>query len=385
MSGTSGNQVDVVVVGGGPAGSTAAYHLAGSREVLVVDKSAFPRHKACGGALVCCRDWPAEFPSYAQIEDELGGHPNEHLCLQVDKTPWRELSGRHFFDQVHRHDFDDLLLRAALDRPGVSFRLFHVRSVTRLDNGLIRLSDGANVLDARAVIGADGANSVVSRALGNPRWTANEAGACCEVHVVCDKPHDRAYVFYLWGGAPGYGWLFCTAEGFNVGVGYLGPARQRVRRYLDDLLAYCVEQGLIPREHRIERRCGALVPATVVDRIADDGIMLVGDAAGFINQLSGEGIYYAMKSGKLAGQILAERVEQPAAKYRDEVEPIIGEVTYLKTLRPALFSRVLSDYFDLTRLVAPVGLDRTLKAPFINRFCHRQNPPSDSHYEKLRG
>lgn len=56
---------DVVVVGAGPAGSTAAYHLGGAREVLVVDRVAFPRHKACGGALVGCRSWPRELPNYA--------------------------------------------------------------------------------------------------------------------------------------------------------------------------------------------------------------------------------------------------------------------------------------------------------------------------------
>ncbi|MBW2629234.1 MAG: FAD-dependent oxidoreductase, partial [Deltaproteobacteria bacterium] len=139
------NQFDVVVVGAGPAGSTAAYHLAGSLDVLVVDKTSFPRHKACGGALIRCHDWPAEFPNYAEIKPHLRAHPNEHVCLHADRTPWWECSGTHFFDHVHRYDFDDLLLRAALDKPGVSFRVFDVKSLNRLDNGLIQLSDGANV------------------------------------------------------------------------------------------------------------------------------------------------------------------------------------------------------------------------------------------------
>ena len=379
------NQFDVVVVGGGPAGSTAAYHLAGSLDVLVVDKTSFPRHKACGGALTRCHDWPAEFPNYAEIKPHLRAHPNEHVCLYADRTPWWECSGTHFFDHVHRYDFDDLLLRAALDKPGVSFRVFDVKSLNRLDNGLIQLSDGANVLEARAVIGADGASSVVSRELGNPRRGENEAGACCEYHLVCDKPHEKTSVFYLWGGAPGYGWVFCAEDGYYVGVGYLGPARKRVRQYLDDLVAYCVEEGLLPREHRIQRTFGGLAPATVVDRIADNGVLLVGDAAGFLNQLNGEGIYYAMKSGQLAGRILAERLDHSALKYRDAVKPLLREVTYLKTMRPTLLRRVLSGYLGLTGISGTFGLDGYLKAPFVNRFFRRQDLPTESHYGKLRG
>ena len=378
-------EADVVVVGGGPAGSTAAFHLAGSRDVLIVDKASFPRDKACGGALVCCHDWPAEFPNYAAIEADLRGYPNQHLRFNVNRTPWWECGGTHFFDQVNRRDFDDWLLRAALARPDVSFRSFHVRSLNRLANGRIQLSDGANVIEARAVIGADGANSVISRALGNPRWGVNEAGACCERHFICKKPHDKAFVFYLWDGSPGYGWVFCAADGYNVGVGFLGPARTRARQYLDDLVAYCVAEGILPREHRVLRTCGALAPVTIVDRIADDGVLLIGDAAGLINQLSGEGIYYAMKSGQLAGRILAERIEGSAEIYGDAVKPLLREVTYLKTIRPALFGRVLSGYLGLTRVSSAVGLDGYLKAPFINRFCHRQDLRSDSHYGKLKG
>ena len=110
------HRCDVVVVGAGPAGSTAAYHLAepGTHSVLIVDRVPFPRHKACGGALLGSRDWSLELPNYAEIEGELRAHSVDRVRIHVDRRPWWEGRGQHFFDQVHRIDFDDALLRAAL-------------------------------------------------------------------------------------------------------------------------------------------------------------------------------------------------------------------------------------------------------------------------------
>lgn len=219
----------MIVVGAGPAGSTAAYHLAahGTLDVLVVDRSPFPRHKTCGGALLCCHDWPAEFPNYAAIQHELKGHPVASLRLYVDRDVWWEGTDAHLFDHVQRHEFDDRLLRAALARPGVWFRVMKVKTVQRLDNGWIRVSDSAGSVEARVVIGADGVASRVSRALGNPARTAIDSGSCLVHDMVCDRPHETAVVFYLWGGEPGYGYLFPTADGYCVGVGFLGAPLKR--------------------------------------------------------------------------------------------------------------------------------------------------------------
>jgi geranylgeranyl reductase family protein len=380
------NQFDAIVVGGGPAGSTAAYYLAESRsfDVLVVDSSSFPRHKACGGALNRCRDWAAEFRNYAEVEAELGGHPHEDMNFCVDRSVWWKGSGTHFLDHVHRYDFDNLLLQAALNKPRVSFRLFKVSSLERLEDGRIRLSDGADSLEARVVIGADGASSLISKALGNPERSRNELGVGFEHHIVCDKPHERTFIFYLWAGDPGFCWLFPANDGYYVGAGFLGPARERVKQHLSDVMTYCIEQGLLPKTHQLHRTFGGLVPTTVVDNVANDGILLVGDAAGLVSQLSGEGIYYAMKSGQIAGSILAGGIEQAAPRYRQAVRPLLKEVTYLKTIRPRLLHGVLRGYFGLVNLSGCLSLAPRLRRPFINRVFRRRDLFEGSCYEELR-
>ncbi len=374
---------DVVVVGAGPAGSTAAYELAGTGDVLVVDKVPFPRHKACGGALCRSHDWPSVFPNFAEIEAELTRQPCQQLRLFHDRRPWWEGSGSHFFDHVHRYELDHLLLRAALARTGISFEVFRLRSLRRRDDGLLELSDGARQLLARAVIGADGVSSVVSRSLGNPRRGLDRAGRCCEVDLVCDKPHDDSLVFYLWQGEPGYGWVFATVDGYYVGVGLLGEAGRGARRRLDELIAHCVSEGFLPKEHRTRHVFGGLAPATVGPAVADGRVLLVGDAAGLLHQISGEGISYAMRSGQLAARVLGSKSTSPAHEYRRAIEPLVREVTYLRTLRPRLLGGALSSYLQLARLGARFGLGRVLKSPFVDRFAGRTSLPQGSKYTRL--
>ncbi len=368
------SRYDVIVVGAGPAGSTAAYHLAdgGRREVLVVDRQGFPRHKTRGGALLRCRDWAAEYPCYAAITGELPAHPVESLRICAGRVPWWEGRGGHFFDQVKRWEFDHLLLRTALARPGVAFHVFAVRSVEHLPGGGVRLSDGARELEAKVVVGADGVSSRLARALGNAPRNLDTAGVCRVLELTCERPHETAVVFYLWGGAPGYGYLFPTAAGYHLGVGYLGDAGRRARSLLADLLRHCLAEGLIPRRYEVQRTAATLAPATVADTLAHRDILLVGDAAGLLDQLSGEGIHQAMRSGQLAGRLLAEDLSEAAPRYRRAIRPLVDEVTYVRPLRPRLLGGAMRGYFALSRLAAP------LKRPLVNRLFRRIPPlPAD--------
>jgi len=362
------DQYDVIVVGGGPAGSTAAWHLAdaGDLDVLVVDRKPFPRHKTCGGALVRSQAWPGEFPNYAAVEPDLPRHPVSSVDLRVDRAPWWAGDGEPFFDHVKRTEFDDALLQAATARPGVSFRVFDVKNVDRRSDGSVQLTDGASTLSARAVIGADGCYSRVSRALGNPVRTGVDAGSCLVHDLVCDQPHQTAVIYYLWGSQPGYGYLFPTADGYCAGVGYIGPAGRQVKRHLADMLAHCTAEGLLPKKVTTRRTSGAVAPTTRTEHVAGEGVLLTGDAAGLLSQLSGEGIYYAMKSGQLAALALTEDLDRAHERYAAAVKPLQDKVTYARPLRPRLLYGTLRTYLAVAQLGMP------LKRPFVDRLLRRQ-------------
>lgn len=375
------------MVGAGPAGSTAAFYLADdpALDVLIVDRQTFPRPKPCGGALVCCRDWNKEFRNYEAAGPIPNGHAVSSVRLCLDRRTWWEGQGEHFFDHVQRDDFDDRLLRVALARPGVSFRTFHVRSVLREDDGTFMLSDGKEALHARAVVGADGVTSRLARVLGNPPRTLTNAGVCRVHHLECDRDHETAHVFYLLDGSPGYGYLFPTAAGYCLGVGFLGDAGRRAKKHLAALLEHCLAAGLVPTDHHMRRTSGALAPASAVRHIADDGILLTGDAAGLLHQLSGEGIYYAMHSGRLAGAALAEGLGGAAERYRAAVQPLIDEVTYLRTLRPRLLGAGLAATFRVADVAVGLGLDSPIRGALVNRLFRRPGRIEGSVYGKLDG
>src|SRR6185503_13491244 len=181
---------DVVVVGGGPAGSTAAYYIH-DKTVLIIDAKDFPRHKACGGGLLNSRDWPNVFDNFAEIENELHIHPLENINIYWGDKPIFSRPGP-IGDHVRRLEFDNLLLKAALRKGNVTYRRFQLHSITQHKDRVI-LSDRNENIVARYVVGCDGWNSKVARSLGNASLIPRQYGTCLEYDVAC-IPIKTVYV-----------------------------------------------------------------------------------------------------------------------------------------------------------------------------------------------
>ncbi len=291
---------DVLVVGGGPAGSTTALRLAeGGARVLLVDKATFPRDKPCGGGLTAraAKNCPVDPSPVVEEEVDLVELRFRYGDAVVRQAP------EPVIRMTQRRRLDAFLLDAARDR-GVE-----VREGTTID-----------VTDAPAdiVIGADGANGTTAKALGLGGGIVHGVAYEGNVRygVVSRERYAHRAVVELGDIPGGYGWVFAKGDHVNVGVGAWQNEGPRIREHLANV---CRAHSLDPaqlqslRGHRLPLRR----PGTVV---ANERGLLVGDAAGLIDPVSGDGMYECFVSGRLAAEaILSGRLETYAAALDSEL------------------------------------------------------------------
>ncbi|WP_427896285.1 geranylgeranyl reductase family protein [Kribbella sp. GL6] len=287
---------DVIVVGAGPAGAAAALGVLGADpglSVLLLDRHDFPRDKACGdGIAPHVLDLLAGVGVTGILDDWT---PVRRFVLNrgavgVD----RELSRPTWV--VPRTVFDHRLVEAA-QAAGAQFVRRRVRGLA-----VGRTSVAVDDLDARFVVGADGAHSVVRRELGE-----KPGPVALAIRGYAPTPEARAksqVIAYGPGRQPSYAWSFDRGDGWsNVGYGELlagtRPTRADLLRNLEHLLPGATDGG--------ESWWGHHLPlAGWTWRPRRGPVLLAGDAAGLINPMTGEGIYYAVATGLLAGRSIAD-------------------------------------------------------------------------------
>src|SRR5437773_5119472 len=290
---------DAVVAGAGPAGSTAARLLAErGASVLLLDKQRFPRDKPCGGGVTLRAAAVQDIDLSPVIERTIyGARFSLRLGGSFDRTYDKPLTY-----MTQRCRLDAHLAERAADA-GADFQDGEaVRVVEAYHDApprpdlTIRTSHG--MYTARVLIGADGANGVSARAASLSPHFEEAVALEGNLPFAPDIPEDwRAYVGIDLGGlAGGYGWVFPKQEHLNLGVGAWKYAGFTLRPKLTEL---CRRYGFDPS--RLENLRGHHLPLrTSRSPIASGPIALVGDAAGLIDPLSGEGIHMAFASGRLA-------------------------------------------------------------------------------------
>ncbi|HZX04016.1 geranylgeranyl reductase family protein [Kribbella sp.] len=287
---------DVIVVGAGPAGAAAALGALAadpSLSVLLLDRHDFPRDKACGdGIAPHVLDLLAGVGVTGILDDWT---PVRRFVLHrgavgVD----RELSRPTWV--VPRTVFDHRLVEAA-QAAGAQLIRRRVRDLT-IRSGSVAVDD----LEARFVVGADGAHSVVRRELG-----VKPGPVALAIRGYAPTPESRAasqVIAYGPGRQPSYAWSFDRGDGWsNVGYGELlagtRPTRADLLKHLERLLPGASDGG--------ESWWGHHLPlAGWTWRPRRGPVLLAGDAAGLINPMTGEGIYYAIATGLLAGRSIAD-------------------------------------------------------------------------------
>ncbi|MDQ6650816.1 MAG: geranylgeranyl reductase family protein [Actinomycetota bacterium] len=335
---------DVIVVGAGPGGSAAAYHLAqAGLDVLLLEKSEFPREKVCGDGLT-----PRAVRSLVGMgidtRPEAGWIRNKGLRIVGGgmrlELPWPELAAYPDYGLVRpRLDFDDLLARQA-QKAGA--RLQQSTSVT----GPL-LDDAARVVGVQAKVGpdktpvtyraplvlaADGSSGRLALSLGVAKRDDRPMGVAVRRYFTSPR-HDDDYLeswLELWDGEPGkgrllpgYGWIFGVGDGTsNVGLGLLNTTDAFQNTDYRGLLASWLgglpeEWGYVEANATGPVRGGALPMGFNRTPHYTRGLLLVGDAGGAVNPFNGEGIAYAMESGELAAEVVVQALARPAGPARE--------------------------------------------------------------------
>ena len=305
-------RADVIIVGGGPAGSSCARELiAAGLDVIVLDRAIFPREKTCAGWIT---------PAVVDLLDlNLERYGSKRICQPITgfRTSIMEgegLSPRHdvvetaFGEPVSygicRVQFDDYLLQ----RSGA--RVFEHTPVTALsrDNGRWIVND---VFEAPMLVGAGGHQCPVAKHLG-ARPNAESAVVAQEVEfrmtpaqsVQC-RVKDEIPELYFCEDLRGYGWVFRKGDVLNVGLGRHDPhdLRSSVREFVQRLIA----AGAMPGDVKSTMKGHAYLLRDTSGRpLVDDGVVLAGDSAGLAATMSGEGIRPAIESGLIAAATILE-------------------------------------------------------------------------------
>jgi len=339
--------VDVLVIGAGPGGSTAAYFLARHGvDVALVEKAALPRDKVCGDGLT---------PRAVKVVAEMGIDTHDPGFVQVDglriygrhaslQLPWPVLADWPGLGLVRtRLDFDHLLAQTAAKAGAKLWERTEAVGPSLVDGWVAGASlrelgpdddkDGpTREVKARYVIAADGASSRFAGQAGVRRDATRPLGIAARRYYRIERSQEPWLESWLdlWDGEkmiPGYGWLFPLPDGtVNVGAGLLntftGFKDISAQQLFDAFARMLGDWGVSEETAEGKVLSGPLPMGMNRQPLAVPGMLVVGDAAGMVNPFNGEGISYAMETGKLAAELVYESLvnDRPGLAHAYPVE-----------------------------------------------------------------
>ena len=317
---------DVIIVGGGPAGATAARSLArGGARALVLDRAAFPRNKPCGGGLT----WRAlkRFPDVEAALPRISTHAIRRIYMEAPGGASVSIeTAEPTVVLVRRLEFDNLLMTMAREAGAEVAEGADITRVSEHAAGVRLDARDGRVFEAPIVVAADGVYSTVARRLGfNPGWPRDHVA----IDMMEETPAARLravddgtlWVSFAPGSGHGYGYIFPKRDYVNVGVGYVVSSfrtsiREAPYALHEAFVAGLKARGLLEGDADRSSFTPYQVPVGGPLRTTARGrVYLAGDAGGFVNGFSAEGIYFAMVTGDLAARaILARAVAAPVRK-----------------------------------------------------------------------
>ncbi len=314
---------DAVICGAGPSGSTAAMYMADAGlDVVVLEKKSFPRAKPCGGALRT-----QVISEFTHVERGMKKIPYT-VCYRakmyppslencVDYNP-----GNVVMYNVQRLHFDAMLADMARDAGAELRENEAVKKVSvNAKGGVLQLTSGEEVL-GKVIIGAGGMHDPVARYMRRKenlpeKWPKSDIGLVVteeydvgEDFITDAYGKERTSYFHLKpNNLYGYAWVFPKKSVLNMGFGAYWSYMKGldIKGAYGDYLEMLKKQGLVPAGLKPNKPKGAQIPLKGAIRTTfSDRILLLGDAAGFVSPMGGDGIYYAMSSGRIAADVVKQ-------------------------------------------------------------------------------
>jgi geranylgeranyl reductase family protein len=314
---------DVIVVGGGPAGGTVAYELARRGiQVLVLEKEQLPRYKVCAGGLTLKTVELLDFDLSSVFEQEIVRGRCTYQGRSAVTMDFGEVVGW----TVMRDKLDHLILKRASEAGAQVLDEHRVSEVEFLADS-VEVSASGRRYACSTLIGADGANGIVARSAGLQK--RRNLGVALEAEIPASADTLESWhrcVQFDFGCVPsGYGWVFPKKDVLSVGVAtFWGKAtnlRSSLRSFFKMLGLASEPQGARLRGH--------LLPLGGRKRILHHGrVLLTGDAAGLAEPLTGEGIYYAVKSAKIAAHTVQQALNGDRPDLSSYTERINAQIAH---------------------------------------------------------
>lgn len=337
---------DVAIVGAGPAGSTAAKFLSEKGyKVLLIEKNKLPRDKACGGGLT--KSVLEEFnflnnPDFIDSYSYGGILHSPSLKYKVEVTKDEPLIG-----MVSRKEFDFKLVNLALNKGTILIDNKTVVDIKISKDNVEIFLDDKDSIKSKILVGADGIWSLIAKKTGL-REKSIDYGVCIveEFNVdekILDKFFGKNRICHHFGqplNINGYGWVFPKKEYLNIGiVKFIIRDKKNIKHNLFDLFMEYIQilknNNIIPNSITVKNFKGGALPIVPLNKTYCNRVILIGDSAGFSSALTGEGIYYAMKSGKIAAEVidkalkLGDTSEHLLSKYQEIWKKDFGKDLYL--------------------------------------------------------
>ncbi|MBD3404878.1 MAG: geranylgeranyl reductase family protein [Candidatus Lokiarchaeota archaeon] len=341
---------DLIVVGGGPAGSICARTAAqAGLDVLLLEKDKHPRYKLCGGALSKRVEDLLDFDIDHIIERTVS---SIKLAAGYDQSStWTREDTTGIL--VKREKFDQVLFQHAKNSGAETIENCRVIRVEQTRRGLRVLARGDS-FKGHLVVGADGVNSIVAKTLSiREKWPADAVALCIGgeaklsveemSRVITDSKgmSNPALEIYFGLVKWGYGWCFPHSNHLNIGIGCRMSQNVDLKKHWSEFLKQLeIMKGI---DIDIRNQSAFRIPLGGENRrVITRRSMLVGDAAGLVSPVTGEGIYYALKSGVLAAKIATKAVREKSPllirTYQDQLEKtIIEELSVAKFLAKMIF------------------------------------------------